>query len=107
MKYIDADKLIAEIERMRAINRKAFEAEHVESGVFHGRTQAINHLSEFITSLQQEQPEVDLEEYIENEINHWGLSLYEASYGTFSASQIDRIIRNAFELGLNARVGRI
>lgn len=53
--------------------------------------------------VEQEQPEVDLDEYIENEINHYGLSLYEASYGTFSASQIDRIIRNAFELGLKAR----
>ena len=52
---------------------------------------------------EQEPPEVDLEEYIKNEINHYGLSLYEASYGTFSASQIDRIIRNAFELGLKAR----
>ena len=52
---------------------------------------------------EQEPPEVDLEEYIKNEINHYGLSLYEASYGTFSASQIDRIIRNAFNLGLNAR----
>lgn len=39
---------------MREINRKAFEAEHIESGVFHGRTQAINHLFEFIISLQQE-----------------------------------------------------
>lgn len=48
---------------------------------------------------EQKQPKVDLEKYIENEINHYGLSLYEASYGTFSASQIDRIIRNAFELG--------
>lgn len=56
-----------------------------------------------IDYIQREQPEVDLEKYIENEINHYGLSLYEASYGTFSASQIDRIIRNAFELGLNAR----
>ena len=53
--------------------------------------------------LYGKQPEVDLEEYIENEVKHYGLSLYEASYGTFSASQIDRIIRNAFELGLNAR----
>ena len=53
--------------------------------------------------LYGKQSEVDLEKYIENEINHYGLSLYEASYGTFSASQIDRIIRNAFELGLNAK----
>lgn len=98
-KYIDAEKLKTEIERLREINRKALEADHIEAGVFHGRAQTLNYLFEFIDSPQQEQPEVDLEKYIENEINHYGLSLYEASYGTFSASQIDRIIRNAFELG--------
>ena len=53
--------------------------------------------------LQQEQPKVDLETYIENVVNHYGLSLYEASYKTFSACDIDRIIRDAFELGLKAR----
>lgn len=52
---------------------------------------------------QQEQPKVDLEEYIENVVNHYGLSLYEASYRTFSACDIDRIIRNAFEFGFKAR----
>lgn len=55
------------------------------------------------SKVSKKQPEVDLEEYIENEINHYGLSLYKASYGTFSASEIDRIIRNAFEFGLNAK----
>lgn len=98
-KYIDAEKLKTEIERLREINRKALEAGHIEAGVFHGRAQTLNYLFELIDSHRQEQPEVDLEKYIENEINHYGLSLYEASYGTFSASQIDRIIRNAFELG--------
>lgn len=57
MKYIDAEKLIAEIEKMREINKKAFMAEHITADVFHGRAQAINRLFEFITSLQQEQPE--------------------------------------------------
>ena len=56
MKYIDADKLIAEIEKMREINKKAFMAEHITADVFHGRAQAINRLFEFITSPQQEQP---------------------------------------------------
>lgn len=65
MKYIDADKLKAEIERMRKINRNAFEADHIKSDVFHGRAQAINHLSEFIVSLQQEQPDVNLENKLE------------------------------------------
>lgn len=58
MKYIDAEKLIAEIERMREINKKAFMAEHITADVYHGRTQAINNLFEFIKSLQQEQPSI-------------------------------------------------
>lgn len=148
MKYIDADRLQAEIERRMTENCKL--AEKVKC--FGDRAVEDNDILALIDSLQQDketlelcsqvwwqdrgwimippnvtlsgiesllnqikrkrelgqdeeqkQPEVDLEEYIENEINHYGLSLYEASYGTFSASQIDRIIRNAFELGLKAR----
>lgn len=119
-KYIDADKLIAEIESIKLIPQTS--ADYND-----GRDDMKMIVLDLIDSLQQEQPEVcepeygpyarqypkskvsqeqhgvDLEKYIENEINHYGLSLYEASYGTFSASQIDRIIRNAFELGLNAR----
>ena len=55
MKYIDAEKLISELERMREINRKALWADHITPDEFHGRTQTINHLFELITSLQQEQ----------------------------------------------------
>ena len=131
-KYIDAEKLIAEIEKLLAKAKndeeKAFTkkdaAGHLAAVT---KTAVCVKIKKLIATLQQEQPgvcepeygpyarqypkskvsqeqpEVDLEKYIENEINHYGLSLYEASYGTFSASQIDRIIRNAFELGLNAR----
>lgn len=49
MKYIDADKLIAEIERRRLSNR------YIDTESYE------NELLEIITSLQQEQPEVDLE----------------------------------------------
>ena len=54
MKYIDADKLIAEIERRRLSNRY-IDTEDYE-----------NELLEIIDSLQQEQPEVDLEKEIKN-----------------------------------------
>lgn len=53
MKYIDADKLIAEIERRRLSNRY-IDTEDYE-----------NELLEIIDSLQQEQPEVDLEKFTE------------------------------------------
>lgn len=56
-KYIDVERLKAEIERMREINRKALEAGHIEAGVFHGRAQTLNYLFEFIDSPRQEQPE--------------------------------------------------
>ena len=42
---------------------------------------------------------IDLEEYIEMEIAHYGMSLYEESYRTFTASEIERIMRKFFELG--------
>ena len=95
-RYIDAEKLKRFVESIGLTPQKS--ADYND-----GRDDAKMMVLDFIDSLQREQPEVDLEKYIENEINHYGLSLYEASYGTFSASQIDRIIRKAFELGLNAR----
>lgn len=61
MKYIDAEKLIAEIERLRKINIKALDADHITPGVFHGRAQAFNYLFEFIDSLQHElTPDTDV-----------------------------------------------
>lgn len=57
MKYIDAELLCKEIERMREINKKAFMAEHISADVLHGRTQAINHLFAFLDTIpEQEHP---------------------------------------------------
>jgi len=50
MKYIDSEKLLAEIERRRLSNR------YIDTEGYE------NELLEIITSLQQEQPEVDLKE---------------------------------------------
>ena len=104
-KYIDSEKLITEIENIQQafINKGEQKDLHNAEIVRRSIIYTCNDFLTIIASLQQKQPEVDLEEYIENEVKHYGLSLYEASYGTFSASQIDRIIRNAFELGLNAK----
>ena len=56
MKYIDVDKLIAEIERRKK-----------QDVTFRERSILID-IETAITSLQQEQPEVDLEKEIEKQI---------------------------------------
>ena len=57
MKYIDADKLIAEIERLCAEHTSRWETDEVAI--------VLDKLEDFIDSLQQEQPEVDLEKELE------------------------------------------
>lgn len=92
-KYIDAEKLKAEIERLRKTNIKALDADHITPGVFHGRAQALNYLFEFITSSQEEQPEVDLEKAARH--------VYESWHG----GTMDEVRRDMVELGkvLNER----
>lgn len=71
MKYIDADKLIAEIERRQEQLRIC-----CGDPVFSGKEkkdmivayEELERLRSIITSLQQEQPEVDLEKEIDREI---------------------------------------
>ena len=68
MKYIDADKLIAEIERR--IDSWSIRGEHSPAGqgkdTCESRVTELSDLLSFITSLQQEQSEVDLEKEIED-----------------------------------------
>lgn len=62
MKYIDAEKLIAEIERYKqgaAIAR--FDNAGENADYFQGKVDLCDDLTHIITSLQQEQQEVDLE----------------------------------------------
>lgn len=63
MKYIDSEKLIAEIERR--IDSWSIRGEHSPAGqgkdTCESRVTELSDLLSFITSLQQEQPEVDLE----------------------------------------------
>lgn len=67
MKYIDSEKLIAEIERYKqgsAIAR--FDNAGENADYFQGKVDLCDDLTHIITALQQEQPEVDLEKEIKN-----------------------------------------
>ena len=113
MKYIDAEKLIAEIERR--IESWTIRGEHSPAG--QGRDTCVSRVTElsdllsFVTSLQQEQPEVDLEKEIEK-----GWEELEKDYspsaldkscmivsGLIGEKQFSRIARHFYNLGLNAR----
>ena len=103
MKYIDAEKLIAEIERRRLSNR------YIDTEGYE------NELLEIIDSLQQEQPDVDLEqlknkaELIANEImmgvqaNKYHTCIYNKASNDFNHSHLLRAALKGMEVGLNAR----
>ena len=61
MKYIDADKLIAEIERLKQDNETSDDKEYAqyEIDVACGYAMACEEILSIIASLQQVQPEVD------------------------------------------------
>ena len=90
MKYIDADKLIAEIERLCAEHTSRWETDEVAI--------VLDKLEDFIISLQQEQPEMDWEkeykEYVEDD------PVYSKLVNGIVGKSI---ARHFYELGLNAR----
>ena len=99
MKYIDADKLIAEI------NNRLMSGNLEELGNFGcHRVWVYNDVKDLITSIQQEQPEVDLEKEIARENEKWTCyedigfgALYDAR--PFDGRDIERIARHFYELG--------
>ena len=63
-KYIDADKLIAEIESRKRFYERTYERLHQDDPEFltsYAIASALEELRSFITSLQKEQPEVSIE----------------------------------------------
>ena len=66
-KYIDADKLIAEIERLKQDNETSDDKEYAqyEIDVACGYAMACEEILSIIASLQQEQPKVEFEEEID------------------------------------------
>lgn len=91
MKYIDTEKLIAEIKKRQ---------EYLGDHNFHSMADEYDWLLTIVQSLQQEQPEVDLEK----EINRLWDSLCDELEGPHNKFDIyARCARHFYELGLNAK----
>lgn len=100
MKYIDAEKLFAEIERLK--EETCIGICEYDSGEEHGRFEVLNHLLSTITSLQQEQQEEELnEETITNEFRIIGDKCFNEGIEGWQREKL--IARHFYELGLNAR----
>lgn len=101
MKYIDSEKLIAEIELLLKRNEP-----YCGNAIADGQRQALYQMKDFITSLQQEQPEVD----IEKEIDEHAINMPHGEFTHDSECEeheewAKREFRHFYELGLNARKG--
>ena len=103
IKYIEAEKLIAEIERRKNENREFAQKRGYSCLGNSARIKAIEDeaILSIITSLQQEQPEVDLKEefhrWLSKEKEEWGGEIPPyGEYGLFS------IARHFYELGFKA-----
>jgi len=105
MKYIDIDKLIAELERWRDKAKEDYNKNHYSMG----RCDALAEFRNFMVSLQEEQPEVDLDKEIEEQINMY-YNECEKKLNQMSDDDTDigfltlnSFARHFYELGLNAR----
>lgn len=104
-KYIDAEKLIAEIKRRMESHRKASADGYI---IDPNRLDEDEDILSFVTSLQQEQPKVDLDADIEMEwdsfnkhLNKFGEESEEVVWLNW-LSFVD-IANYFYNLGLNAR----
>ena len=95
MKYIDSEKLIAEIER----RLEMYDSDYTNAG------SELNKLLSFVASLQREQPEVDLEKGIEEYFKGWsetdeGIACH---YQYVDLNTCRGIARHFYELGLKSK----
>jgi hypothetical protein len=92
MKYIDADKLLAEIERKK---KQLFE---IGGDMFENKWAcgSLDSIKEFVISFQQEQPGVDLEKEATNFVQS-------KEFIESEESPVLLIARHFYELGLNER----
>jgi hypothetical protein len=95
-KYIDADKLIAEIDKRMDENCKLGE----KAECFNHRAVEDNDILAIIDSLQQEQPEVDFEEEWDR-FEDWVESYDQSDYPT--CYEPKQIARHFYELGKNSK----
>lgn len=105
MKYIPADELIAEIRKLRSESCISESDDYYEY--------AKSEIIDIITSLQQEQPEVDLEKELKEHIDdewsdEWSDDVgnwirYRRGTTSMEVEDVKEIARHFYELGLNAR----
>lgn len=96
MKYIDAEKLIERLEEMK-------QAEYENCGGVNSKTGALQEVQELINSLQQEQPEVDLEEAAAAIILKKHPIMKDAFTMEMAFYEMLELVKAGYELGLNAR----
>ena len=112
-KYIDAEKLIAKIENMFDYG---YYCTPKNIGKQRGRNRTCREILSIITSLQQEQSEVDLEKELKNkaeliangimigvQANKYHTCIYDKASNDFNHSHLLRAALKGLELGLNAR----
>ena len=88
-KYIDADRLKAEIERRRekCADIAADERNEEVAEYYRGKEVAYDETCSLITSLQQEQPEIDWEK----ELRNWMVKM-DGKYALLTTDYVDQLI---------------
>lgn len=106
MKNIDADLLRNEVKRFeKASHKSALGCADSETRKFHeGKDFAYQNVGILIDSLQQEQPEMDLEQEIDNVIADYSF-VKTIDSGGFKTTVLDyaKIARHFYELGKNSK----
>lgn len=99
IKYIDAEKIIAEIDYRLHCNGAFDEVGDYQWHYDQGMVDAYKYIREVVTSLQQEQPEVDLEKEMDRFFEGMPIQEHENIF----EDTYHMIARHFYELGLNAR----
>lgn len=99
MKYIDAEKLVTIIEERKAQQDQWVNRYH--DAINQGISNELTEILDIIYSLQQEQPEVDLEKEIKDTCRGYRINDYHEQ--ELGKQDIENLARHFYELGLNAR----
>lgn len=111
IKYIDADKLIKSVNNYQEWAKAESNPTYGYADYYKGKIDACKDIQEFITSLRQEQPEMDLEKEIEKEWEtlekDYSPSALDKSHiivsGLVGRKQFSLIAHHFYELGKNAK----
>ena len=95
MKYIDSEKLVAEINRVKDENAKLKWAcaSQISSAAF-CKDEAYDEVLSFITSLQQEQPEVDLDKLVNEEFASHSQTTEYGLEVTYNRAELYQLIKS-------------